>query len=401
MSVNKHSESNAKFETIQKYLFLLASIIIIFHFIFYNLGLLHSDPESARSMLSTLVQSEAAIFAIVITLSLVAVQFAASTYSARVVDIFKDDPEFNILSLFYIIIMIYSLAVLKLTPNDNIASLEYYLLFSYYLGIFAFIALIPYTQNTLELLKPSVIIKKLAQRITKQNFGEKFQYNPILPVNDMVLSSWKRYDYDTVNQGLDAIGDRANIFLNDVTLTGKEKFELINICCYHFFEMGMLAISKKDDYFVQRIMINLRIIAVDVMEHDILDFKEINSYVLKILYEIGEDAIELELEYSASYAAEYISDIGYAAVDRGLRFIATKSLGNLKMIGIAATDSGLKETAIKSIMYLGRIGKHAAKMRLDEVADMAADIIDKIGKAAEQKVDNELVTATKLELMTM
>jgi hypothetical protein len=237
VSTNKHSESNAKFKAIQKYLSILATIIIISHFIFYNLGLFHSDPESARYMLSTLVQSEAAIFAIVITLSLVAVQFAASTYSARVIDIFKDDPEFQVLSISYITIMIFSLGILKLTTNKDIASLECYLSLSYYLGIFAFIALIPYTQNTLELLKPAVIIKKLAQRITKERLvidsnEEKSQRNPILPVRDMVLSSWKRYDYDTVNQGLDAIGDRANLFLNDATLTKKEKFELINNFCY-------------------------------------------------------------------------------------------------------------------------------------------------------------------------
>jgi hypothetical protein len=295
-------------------------------------------------MLSTLVQNEAAVFAIVISLSLVAVQFAASTYSPRVIDIFKHNPEFQIVSLLYISIMIFSLGVLKQISNTNIADFEYLLLFSYYLGIFGFISLIPYTQNTLELLKPSKIVKKLAERITKQNFtvdseDEKCQSNPILPVIDMVFSSWKRYDYDTLNRGLDEIGDRANSFLTDVTLTEKEKFKLIEKICYHFFEMGILAILKEDDYFVQRIMVNLRIIAVDVMKMDNQEFNKIVSYISHILYEIGKKAIKLKLEFSASWAADYTGDIGYDAIKQGQGQIAADSLRHLGLIGIAAIDN--------------------------------------------------------------
>lgn len=53
-------------------------------------NLLHTDVDSARYMLSALVQSEAAIVALVVTLSLVAVQLAAQSYSARVIDVQED-----------------------------------------------------------------------------------------------------------------------------------------------------------------------------------------------------------------------------------------------------------------------------------------------------------------------
>ena len=49
--------------------------------------------NSARYLLSALVQSLAAIIAIVVTMTLVAVQLTASAYSPRVIDIFKNDQS--------------------------------------------------------------------------------------------------------------------------------------------------------------------------------------------------------------------------------------------------------------------------------------------------------------------
>ena len=52
-------------------------IIVISHIAFSYFNLLHTDVDSARYMLSALVQGEAAIVALVVTLSLIAVQLAA------------------------------------------------------------------------------------------------------------------------------------------------------------------------------------------------------------------------------------------------------------------------------------------------------------------------------------
>src|SRR3990172_2058972 len=71
-------------------------------------------------MLSALVQSEAAIVALVVTLSLVAVQLAASSYSARIVEIFKKTPDLWILIGIYGIAIFYGLGVLKLIEQANL-----------------------------------------------------------------------------------------------------------------------------------------------------------------------------------------------------------------------------------------------------------------------------------------
>ncbi len=53
------------------YFSLGATIIIASHIVFSYFGLLHTDVDSARALLSALVTSEAAILAIVVSLSLV------------------------------------------------------------------------------------------------------------------------------------------------------------------------------------------------------------------------------------------------------------------------------------------------------------------------------------------
>ena len=82
-------------------------------YIFYIGDLFQTDMDTARYLLSALVQSEAAILAIVVTLSLVAVQLTASSYSPRVIDIFRHSLGLWVLTLAYIFTMLYTLCVLK------------------------------------------------------------------------------------------------------------------------------------------------------------------------------------------------------------------------------------------------------------------------------------------------
>ena len=82
--------------------FLLAISILVILFIFLakdetttfitkiENAIFFTNIQSAHYLLSALAQSEAAVIAIVITLSLVAVQLTATSYSPRVTEIFRD-----------------------------------------------------------------------------------------------------------------------------------------------------------------------------------------------------------------------------------------------------------------------------------------------------------------------
>ena len=71
----------------------LAVVISVCFILFHYFNLFHTDVTSARYMLSAVVQTQSAIVAIVITLTLIAVQLTASAYSPRVIDIFKKNPD--------------------------------------------------------------------------------------------------------------------------------------------------------------------------------------------------------------------------------------------------------------------------------------------------------------------
>ncbi len=79
MLIKLSDEINLWARRLALYSSLGATVIIVSHIAFSYFNLLHTDVDSARYMLSALVQGEAAIVALVVTLSLVAVQLAAQS----------------------------------------------------------------------------------------------------------------------------------------------------------------------------------------------------------------------------------------------------------------------------------------------------------------------------------
>ena len=71
------------------YLLLLVVVSSVCRFLFDRYDLYSTYADSARYMLSAMVQAQAAVIAIIITMTLIAVQLTASAYSTRVVDVFK------------------------------------------------------------------------------------------------------------------------------------------------------------------------------------------------------------------------------------------------------------------------------------------------------------------------
>ena len=74
--------------------------------------------ENARYLLGALAQSQAAVIAVVVTLTLIAVQLASQTYSPRVMDLFlKSWAAFHLLLLIYGTAIMYDLALLCKIPS--------------------------------------------------------------------------------------------------------------------------------------------------------------------------------------------------------------------------------------------------------------------------------------------
>jgi hypothetical protein len=259
------------------YFALGAVIITALHIVFSYSGYLHTDVDSARYMLSALVQSEAAIVALVVTLSLVAVQLAASSYSARVIEVFRRTPDLWILMGIYGIAIFYGLGVLKMIENPlvgRLSNLEGQVSFAYYLGVFAFVALVPYMWNTLDMLKPSKIIEMLAKGITKEKIfavrlEESREKDPIQPIVDIICGSMMKYDYETMRNGLRTIRGRTILLIKNENFNYNEKSDILARVFTHLDGIAKLAVSRKDEQSAIVTIINLTIIGKALPEQKV------------------------------------------------------------------------------------------------------------------------------------
>jgi len=365
------------------FLILLPAISMTLWYVFSYFELFHTDAESARFVISTLIQSEAAIIALAVTLSVIAVQLAASSYSARVIDIFRRTPDLWILIGIYSFAIFYGLVILKLVESAspggelNVPSgLEVHISFAYYLGLFAFSSLVPYIWSTLEMLKPSTIINMLAERITKQRIlaaSEKTSEDPILPIIDIANGALMRYDYETVIDGLMAIGERTSEIFKELGYTSGmfrrleegafEEKRLSENIFDHLISIGRLAVSRDNERAavaaLYSLWANVRIAAEQKLE-------VATRWGIESMGEVGIAAAEKELEMPALTAVQLIGSIGESIAKQSREEpIFTKRLKDIAMVATGALED---------------IGKVAIEHRLDDITQQTDESIKKINE---------------------
>jgi len=243
-----------------------------------------TDPNSALYLLSTIAQSSASIVAIVISLSLLVIQYSASTYSARVVDIFKNDLRLWALIFFYGFSIIFSLIVIRLIKASGneysylgVNCLEICYTLALLLSIAAYISLIAYIPYVLKMMKSSSVIDILSEQINIKNLSSSSdevhiqnskiskdepridriyelpndEEDPLLPIIDIIRTSIMRYDYATVRYGLKAINDR---LLNILIQNPNEEKRISEHLFNQIFEIWKLALRNKDIKFIDMIL---------------------------------------------------------------------------------------------------------------------------------------------------
>lgn len=190
-----------------KYLALFVLVFLSLRLIFGYFNLSYSNADNARYLLSAMAQSQAAIIAIVITLSLVAIQLGASAYSPRVINIFKNSPDIWILLSLYVASISYDFIILKIL-SEKVG--EHHIFISYWLCTSAFLALFPYLRSVINILRPEAIIKRLSWDIlTSLKLKDWKNKDPFQPIDDIIRNSFMRYDYETARRGLKEMSDKA------------------------------------------------------------------------------------------------------------------------------------------------------------------------------------------------
>jgi hypothetical protein len=329
-------------------------IAFIFMYIFIYFDLFYIESESAKYLLSALVQSQVTIIGIVITLNFIVVQLIFS-YAPQVVGVaFKRNYDMWILLLVYGISIFYGLFVLKMIPDEldgYLNQIEFLFCLGksdpfecrvcivYCLGIFTFAAIVPYMLNTVYFLKPTNLIKVLSHNITKSKIlkyiesvekhnedrTQPIKDDPLQSVVEIINGSIMKHNFELAKNGLEAITDRTI----EICDSDMESDTISQHFCYHLALIGIFAVRNVNEIYIEVIR-NLKIFGVSMAEKG--------------------------FENTAAIAAESILQFGTIAVQAGLDVTMQ-------------TAKSLAELTISSEHYVSRrIKEYKSELREDEKA---------------------------------
>lgn len=362
------------------------SILLLSAF-FPDYSFLHTgmNPDNARYMLSALVQSLAAVVAIVVTLSLVAIQLSAQSYSSRVIDVYRRTPDIWILISIYATTIFFGLATIKIIgtntlPINGLFSLEFLIFAAYFLGFFAFICLIPYIWSTLALLNPSKVTQLLAEDITEDKIpkteDEKkttFDENdPLLPIIDIITASMMKYDHATVRTGANAIVNRI-----DEILSKKNEKQISSHICKHLKKVMVLTLKRKDEESFGILLTSLVKIVENAAKNNL---EEAINCVVVVLREIGESTAENNQEADTESIVGTLSRIGKIAEQNKLEKATTLAIMALDHIGQKAVDKRMRKATEYAVRELDEIGQKAAHNKWKWVTKSAVESLGRIGR---------------------
>lgn len=254
-------------------------------------NLFYSCPDSSRYMISTIIQSDAAILGLVITLSLFVIQ-QNSTYSTKIINSFKninENPDFWILLIIHIVSMTYgSFLLLRIEGNSfsklfSIQSLESiyplfyiqtHILFELFLFFLSLLVLIPYTMSTLNLINPTKMIETHISRINKENMicdiktKKREVYDPMIPIIDIIRQSILRYDNETALCGIRKLKEKVIDIYEDKEIGFEEDYLIATYLNQYFNNISFLAINKMEYQMISEIAIAIEEIGITLAKKE-------------------------------------------------------------------------------------------------------------------------------------
>lgn len=319
-----------------------------------------TDINSAREILSTLVQCEATIIALAITVSLVAVQLTANSYSPRVSEIFMSDCVPWLITGIYIISMLYTLFVLRMIKTCSGTSLIVYIYPCYLLGVLCFTLLIVYIYRMFTTLQTSEIIERILRKAKKGNL-DSFEKNTVQPMIDLLQGSFTKNDFETIRKGLKRFSEFiSEIFReNNIKLSEKDFSDAI----FPYFLKFCNRVTKKRD-------------------------KEVTLGIISMIGEIGRTAAENWNKSGRVISERSVSVLGeieIAAIKGDFGEVAIPAGDELKEIGKISVREGFIDTARMASRYLEEIWRVSVEETNDETAKQAISNLKEMGVVAVEK----------------
>lgn len=326
------------------YLIFFTILFFVLEYVYFNIfysNLIEFDLNNARYLLSSMAQGQAALFAIVMSFSVVAVQLASSVYSPRIITMFKNNADVWILSIWFFTSIIYDLAILRvLTIDIN----EFYIFLSYWLCASSFIALFFYIYSVMNILTPEAIIKRLANDIPDSlapvpNLGDWLLDDPFQTIIDIITISLKKSDCATVKIGLERMTTKTTQIIKTFDLDRLKKKKIGGI--YPDIRSHRYIYDEFIRYYCTHIK-HLNELQEDINEELTLD-------LIKKLEEIGADISKGKIGAETN-VIRALKDIGVISVKRGYQEATNRTLNVLGDIATSVPSEEYEDYVYFNIM---------------------------------------------------
>ncbi|MBI5679701.1 MAG: DUF2254 domain-containing protein [Methanobacterium sp.] len=298
-----------------KGIFLISIIVLILVFLLFSTNL---DP---LNLYSTILQSLAALLAIITAFTLIAVQLSSQTYSPRILKMFislKNKTFWRLITL-YLFSMFYCLILLIIQPKDAILELKdiIFVNIGFLLAFWCYMAIPYYIVATIDRLKPEEVIKDLNTEINPSLIKKISEYgnnkfipqnftdidhippedDPLIPLIDIIIGAIKEGHMHTAENGLRDLGNSFYKLINEGVITENNGKYTYKYLLEHLERVKVTAIKNNDSKTV-RLLIQI----IDKIGSSISKkVPECHTFSLEFLGEISSDIIGIGFENEALY----------------------------------------------------------------------------------------------------
>ncbi|HID20465.1 MAG TPA: DUF2254 domain-containing protein [Methanophagales archaeon] len=391
-------------------------------------SVVNEDINNARGILGGVgVEGLSAIFAIVISLTLMAVQFASQEYTHRIMDIHIKSLIFWSLIVIYTGSLLYNVFMLGMLEEPVNSK---YVEVSMLLTALCLILLIPYFFFTMLRLRPESVISRLLTKIDVDYLNSlkglikeatiKSESDRMLPIIEIIEKSIINGDASTARFGLDEINgcylrylteeNEAYVspyFLNHILGVGRAAIIAANDdSMLHVLRIfsgeGIQTITKRMDRSTKMVLENIGIIGFKVLkDYDaatqqladslrgmlraIMGVNNCNEEILTQIFALYRNALDelfaLKKERMISYMLNSFSGLLDLMVENKRYEMIGRTTELLERTGVKAVSFDVRDAIHQSVQSLHKIGisfaKDASALDSPEVAvNIAESTID-------------------------
>ncbi|MFC1924918.1 DUF2254 family protein [Chloroflexota bacterium] len=219
-------------------------------------NIFNDDASNARYLLSALAQAQAAIIAIVVTLSLVAIQIVNPTHSKRMMKLVLGYKRFWMMLLSYCASIIFDIVALANVGADGDSTMAILVMISIFLLAFTFGFLLLFIITTMSLITPLTVLKDYRNQILLHpndvfesfvKYGSPYQHYKQL--FDMTEEALRAYDYSLAYEGREII-TQILIQIHEFPPPPEYEQMFIDYTAKRFINLNEAMLCSNDSYFI-------------------------------------------------------------------------------------------------------------------------------------------------------